>query len=178
MIILASDCLLFQLANGDSVPVTAETVSCELSDSMPDGPSPDMVHEATAAVFHYFKVELCREVVTVVEFAGALEKVLRGFGFQVNAVEEDPATRDLRELACVAGGELHFFAQLRTALRQQLGQSPHLIQFSGLRGCVKHLAGARRWSPRCEALRDQIVDYLRSCVRAEAEPADCTLLVQ
>jgi hypothetical protein len=52
------------------------------------------------------------------------------------------------------------------------------VRFSGLRGCVKHLAGARRWSPRCQGLHDQIVAYLRECLGAEARATECSLVVE
>lgn len=183
MILLAADCLLFQLSSGESVPVTAETVSVELVGSMAANIEPEMVQNATAAVFHYFKSDLFREMVSVEEFAGALEKVLRGFGFQVHGVDQGGLpgsvdTNDLCNLARATGGELHFFPELRRALRIQLGRSPRMVRFHGLRGCVKQLTGAQRWSPRCEALRDQIVDYLQQCVTAESAPAGCVLLVK
>ena len=42
---------------------------------------------------------------------------------------------------------------------------------------VRQLVGAQRWSPRCERLSDQIVDYLRGCVAWENPPQPCGLLV-
>jgi hypothetical protein len=52
------------------------------------------------------------------------------------------------------------------------------VRFRGLRGCVKQLAGVRRWSPRCEHLQDQIVAYLRGCLTAETEQNQCALVVE
>jgi hypothetical protein len=52
------------------------------------------------------------------------------------------------------------------------------LRFRGLRGCVKQLAGARRWSLRCEKLQEQIVEYLRGCLSAEPEQNDCSLVVE
>lgn len=182
MILLAADCLLFQLSNGESVPVTAETVSVELIGGIAASLEPEMVQNATAAVFHYFKRDLFREVVSVEEFAGALEKVLRGFGFQLHTVDQGaPGAVDADDLCVLAnatGGELLFFPELRRALRLQLSRSPRMIRFYGLRGCVKQLTGSRRWGPRCEALRDQIVDYLQKCLTAESVLADCVILVK
>ena len=60
----------------------------------------------------------------------------------------------------------------------QLRQSPRVVRFRGLRGCVKHLAGARRWSPRCENLQDQIVGYLRECLSNESRETECRLVVE
>jgi hypothetical protein len=136
-------------------------------------------------VFHYFKHELGQDTVSVVEFAGALEKVLRGLGCTVRSSEPmessvEHVEADLAQLANESDGgcELAFFPKLRGALRTQLKTSPRLVRFRGLRGCVKQLAGARRWSPRCESLQDQIVEYLRQCLTAESHDEQCGLLVE
>src|SRR5271168_4434037 len=85
MIQLRPDCLIFQTSDGDQIPCSAEWVTLEL---MGDGAAwvdPQIVHNASAAVLHYFKHELNRDFVSVGEFAVALEKVLRGFGLSVYA---------------------------------------------------------------------------------------------
>src|SRR6266851_4782862 len=86
---------------------------------------------------------------------------------------------DLRQLACESGKgfELAFFPRLREELRQQLNQSPHVVRFKGLRSCVKQLAGARRWTDRCQCLSDQIVDYLRHCLSNDPDAKSCSLMV-
>jgi hypothetical protein len=53
-----------------------------------------------------------------------------------------------------------------------------MVRFRGLRGCVKQLAGARRWGPRCRTLEGEIVAYLRECLSAEPGPLDCALWVE
>ena len=185
MIALQSDCLVFQLANGESVPCSAEMISFEISGNAGGLLEPEVLRNAAAAVFHYFKQELLRESVTVGEFAVALEKVLRGLGFIIRAGGIETRSRnigetDLGRLACESAHclELFFYPRLRDELRAQLRQSPRVLRFRGLRGCVKQLAGARRWSHRCERLRDQIVDYLRGCLTAEPSQNDCTLVVE
>ena len=87
---------------------------------------------------------------------------------------------DLFRLACESGEgcELFFFPRLRAELRQQLQQGPRLLRFHGLRDCVKQLAGARRWSPRCQSLEGRIVAYLRECLTAEPVPAEVALVVE
>ena len=182
---LQSDCLLFQLTNGESVPCSAEMISVELVGGG-DGPfDPEVLRHAAASVFHYFKSELRRETVTVGEFAGTLEKVLRDLGFTIRAGAMEPHSQgivetDLCLMARESGDslELFFFPRLRDELRSQLRQSPRVLRFRGLRGCVKQLAGARHWSVRCEKLRDHIVEYLRRCLTAEPGPANCALVVE
>jgi hypothetical protein len=197
MIALAYDCLLFQTSNGESIPFSAEMISVELTGDGIGEFDPEFLKHAASAVFHYFKHDLGRVTVTVGEFAGALEKVLRGFGLQSEAdeqngedieeeaIEQISAERrvlksDLRLLACESGKgfELFFFPRLRDELRQQLLLDPEVLHFRGLRSCVKQLTGARRWSPRCQTLQDQIVEYLRNCFTTEANQPNCALLVE
>ncbi len=186
MIALQSDCLLFQLTNGESVPCSAEMISIEIVGNSEGLLDPEMLRHAAASVFHYFKNELERETVTVGEFALALEKVLRSFGLTLYA-DEPPPLRGRKSRrptsACIAREsadslELFFFPRLRDELRAQLRQSPRVLRFRGLRGCVKQLAGAQRWSARCEKMQEQIVGYLRGCLTAEPEQKDCALVVE
>jgi hypothetical protein len=186
MIALQNDCLLFQLATGESVPCSAEMISVEIVGGQDRQLDPEVLRHAAASVFHYFKKELMRESVSVGEFAVALEKVLRQLGFtlQDDDVKESAARKiiesDLRVLACQTAGslELFFYPALRSELRSQLKQSPKVLRFRGLRGCVKQLAGARRWSHRCDQLQDQIVSYLRECLSADREQTACALVVE
>lgn len=186
MIALSSECLLFQTSSGESIPFSAEMISIELSGDGVGPFDPEFLKQAASAVFHYFKNDLGRITVTVGEFAGALEKVLRGFGLNTEASEQ-PATAarrvlksDLRRLACESGKgfELFFFPRLRDEMRQQLLREPQLLHFGGLRSCVKQLTGARRWSPRCQSLHDQIVEFLRNCFATQPSPPTCGLLVE
>jgi hypothetical protein len=185
MIALASDCLLFQTSSGESIPFSAEMISVELTGEGIGEFDPEFLKHAASAVFHYFKNDLGRLTVTVGEFAGALEKVLRGFGLQSEPAEKDSPDRrilksDLCQLACESGKgfELFFFPRLRDELRQQLLQDPQVLHFRGLRRCVKQLTGARRWSPRCQSLQDQIVEFLRNCFTTESNQPSCALLVE
>jgi hypothetical protein len=185
MIALASDCLLFETSSGESVPFSAEMISVELTGEGIGVFDPEFLKHAASAVFHYFKHDLGRITVTVGEFAGALEKVLRGFGLNSepevqNTADRRVANSDLRRLACESGKgfELFFFPRLRDEMRHQLSRDPEVLRFRGLRSCVKQLTGAQRWSPRCQTLQDQIVEFLRNCFTTEANQPNCALLVE
>ncbi len=185
MIALLNDCLLFQLASGETVPCSAEMISVEIVGGQDRELDPEVLRHAAASVFHYFKNELHRESVSVGEFAVALEKVLRQLGLTLQA--ELPAAAaageivesDLRIIACQSAGslELFFYPALRVELQSRLRQSPKVLRFHGLRGCVKQLTGARRWTQRCEVLQDQIVTYLRECLTADRAQTKCALVV-
>jgi hypothetical protein len=189
MIFLPDDFLLFETDSGESVPFSADMIAVELTGEAASFFDADFVKHAAAAVFHHFRHDLKRTVVTLGEFSEALEKILGGFLLNAQSAERaqsaprlQPSTRllesDLRRLADESGrAELLFFPRLRDELRAQLQRTPHQLHFCGLRDCVKHLVGARRWSPRCRALRDQIVEYLRDCLGAESVWLPCALVV-
>lgn len=182
MIQLQSDCLVFDPSSGQCQERPSQFLTIELFGEGADQVDPDMVRHASAAVLYYFKKELGRSSVSISEFSEALEEVLRYLGLTVrpavkmgqsNSIVES----DLRQLAfeCGQGFELVFFPRLRGELRKNLKESPRVVLFQGLRGCVKQLAGARRWSTRCELLSDQIVDFLRFCWKDEV-PGDQSAL--
>jgi hypothetical protein len=185
MITLASDCLFFEMAAGETIPYSADMVAVELEGNTVEQFDSEFVRHATNAVFHYFKHELGRQSVSIGEFAGALEKVLGGFAAAaqpsiVTSSKPGVLEFDLHRLAGESGpgSELFFFPRLRAELQRHLQQSPRVLRFRGLRGCVKHLAGARRWGLRCQSLEAEIVDYLRQCLSAESAPAEVALVVE
>jgi hypothetical protein len=185
MIALATDCLVFKLANGDNIPLSASMVSVELVGESAPFFDPETVSHAADAVFFYFKHELGRDCVSVGEFTLALETALRGLKItpeNLDRATDDPGLirSDLRTLAEAEGEnfELSFFPRLRDELRVQLRHEPRVLQFRGLRDCVKRLTGARRWSNRCQELNDSIVEFLRSCLTSEPARGACTLVVE
>jgi hypothetical protein len=189
MIILAEDCLVLRDPSGEGIPCSVETISVELIGENASMFDAEFIKQAAGAVLHYFRDELGRQTVTMAEFSMALENVLRGFKLAAAkkdiaiTTEADPARiaqTDLCRLAAETdnGGELIFFPRLRDELRAQLRQSPQMLCFRGIRGCVKQLTGARRWSLRCQSLHDQIVEFLRSCMSREDSAADCALVVK
>jgi hypothetical protein len=181
MILLSDNHLIFKLPNGESVLVSADTICVDFMGESGRFDT-EFIRAAASAVFHYFKNDLNCDTVTLNEFSGALEKILRGFALEaVPATSTAPAApdteADLRLLAAEAGRtELLFYPRLRAEVRSQLRDSPGRLRFRGLRGCVKQLAGARRWSPRCRRLQDQIMEFLRRCTRAET--GECVLVVK
>lgn len=189
MIQLHPDYLIFQTSQGELIPCSAESVTIELIGDASSLLDPEVVREAAKAVVHYFKDELQRETVSVTEFSKALERVLNCFGFNVitsaaegQARQEPPRTSrsNLTDLVSELGGEfeLAFFNQLRAEFQKQLAASPEILQFVGLRACVKQLAGAKRWCQRCELLSDQIVAFLRECLILESGSLSRGLVVR
>lgn len=182
MIALGARCLVFQSGDGEAVPLTPEMISIELSGEASKVFDQDFVDDAATAVFHYFKHELHREAVTMAEFSEALEKALTSFKLSKEARRDGSslADTDLARLAreCGFGCELVFFPRLRSELREQLKGSPRMLQFSGLKSCVKALTGSRRWNLQCDSLKEQILSYLRECLYAEHATPGLSLIVR
>jgi len=133
MITLAADCLLFEIAAGESIPYSADMIAVELGGDTAERFDSEFVRHATKAVFHYFKHELGRQAVSLGEFARALEKVLGGFAATTQlSAESDSWPRvqefDLCRLADESGPgrELFFFPRLRAELQRGLRQAPRL----------------------------------------------------
>lgn len=207
MIQLNNDCLVFQLSNGESIPCSVERFTIELIGEAVAGIDSELIRNAAQAVLHHFRHDLKRATVTLAEFSEALEKVLRSLGLNVTTTATSPGgpagegdfegantsflatpdaapmpetETDLAELAALTDGsfELDFFPRLRELMRESLQRTPRYLRFTGLRPCAKRLVGARRWSHRCSAMSDQIVDFLRECLNAETPAGQCALVVQ
>jgi len=183
MIQLHRDYLLLQTLSGDFVPCSAELFSIQLTDASGSIVDQELIRHAAAAVLHYFKHDLGRQSVSVAEFAQALEGVLRSVGLKAASAESNKSLgaeiADLHTLVSdsAIGFEMAFFLNLRREVKARLQHSPKVLRFRGLRGCVKELLGAKRWCRRCQALNDQIVNYLRDCLETEAPASPCGLVV-
>ena len=182
MIQLHHDYLLFETAKGQLIPCSAELVAVELVGEAAGTLDPDLVQQAASAVLHYFKEDLGCTTVSVGEFSRVLEQALQALGIRSEsepAQEVSPRSYDLRQLAAGADRafELSFFPLLRDEMRARLGHAPKVLRFHGLRQCVKQLVGTKRWSPRCQTLNDQIVEYLRACLATESTARSCGLVI-
>ena len=104
MIQLRSDCLVFEVSGGDKIPCSVEKLTIEvLADSAPHL-DPHIIHNAAAAVLHYFREDLGRETVTIDEFTSALEHVLAGLGLSVHSstASAEPETAHVAAAAAAA----------------------------------------------------------------------------
>lgn len=184
-----SNCLAFETEDG-VIPCAVDDLAVELVGDAVAGLSPEFLREASLGLLKYFREDLGRDQVTVVEFAAALATVLRGFGFDLDLEAKAPfiggaaPARPVVELALdglvraeEAGLEAGFLPRLRREFHQRLESGPPLVRLTGLRTCVKRLAGSRRWNRRCQRLSDQIVGYLRLCFAEKPPGRDCAILV-
>ena len=185
MIQLHTDCLVFETSDGEAIPCSAKDVTIELLGEAARHIQPHISQEAAMAALHYFKSDKGRTVVSVGEFTMALERILRGFGYQVAPtlppVKAAPthAETDLSLLAqkTAQGKERVFLGALRDHIHNQLHEGPSVLRIRGLRDAVKKLVGARRWGRRCQKLNDQVVEYLRNVALHHPRGAKFTLMI-
>jgi len=207
MILLRRDCLVFETQAGTEAPCSVHEVAMGLIGQSAKWLDHEMVQHAAQAVLHYFKIEKGQTTVSMAEFCDALERVLGSLGWDGPLTNQPslgggagpgvlpslgPATKpaaicprqevetDLQELANAEGqgGELFFYSRLRALVHARLNGPPVTLRFRGLRGCVKQLAGAKRWTSHCQSLQDQILNYLRTCLTVEPHREGCLLVVE
>jgi hypothetical protein len=184
VILLHSHSLVFKTSDGDLIPCDAEEVTIELIGDAVNKLDTNVVRQAAAAVLHYFKTEREQEVVTILEFTTALERVLRKLGLKVISGESSRANDKIIEADLVdlvadegAASELLFFQRLKDNFSDLLAESPNLVRLSGLRPCVKSLVGARRWGKRCAGMSDQIIEFLRDYLDQRKAALETALVV-
>ncbi len=182
MIRLRSDCLIIQISGGEQFPCPVEVVTTELIGKAVDWMSPELIQNVTAAVLHFFREEQDREAVSVAEFAEALESVLQNLGYSVNAAAKRKRmirNANINDWIRESDGEMELAMYLRMRLEMErlLQNRPRELRLRGLRGCVKRVLRARRWSRRCQVLSDQVVSFMRQCFDEHAG-ADCLLVVK
>ncbi len=101
------------------------------------------------------------------------------------AVKAQAETPPDREEDIVKGYGLDAVAARERALekaqervRQQLAEKPRLLEFRGLRSCVKQLAGRKHWCPTCDRLENQIVAVMRGWFELEPHAQETALIVR
>ena len=185
MIQLHADFLAFEEDNGEAFLCAVEQMGVELLGDQPNSVDPHVLQHATQAILFYFKHELHRTTVTLGEFATALTTALHALGVSLAGDEVNPqggaaVESNLPSLIPVAPGiyELAFFANLRAEMRGKIQLLPAVLRFTGLRACVKLLAGGKRWNHRCQRLEDYILWFLRQSYRHEVGETTCLLVVE
>lgn len=80
------------------------------------------------------------------------------------ATTPPPISISLTDIARRAGSgyELMFYQILAERFRMAAERGIEHLYCYGLRKCVKHLIGAKNWSPRCEQLSLEIEDFLNA----------------
>tara|TARA_R110000850_G_scaffold76640_1_gene166317 strand:- start:1483 stop:2046 length:564 start_codon:yes stop_codon:yes gene_type:complete len=100
------------------------------------------------------------------ELFARIEKTLSQFGLSDVAENIDktppPVRISLSELARRAGTgyELVFFQLLQDQLSSATTGGVLRVECHGIKPCVKRLVSTKKWSKRCDHLKDEITDFL------------------
>jgi len=68
-----------------------------------------------------------------------------------------------------AGYELAFFDLLEKRISALVATGADNLQLCSLHACVKHLRGVRMWTRACDALREEIVCFVRERLTAASD---------
>ena len=144
MIALKSDCLLFQLANGESVPCSAEMIHFEISGISCGLLEPETLRQPPLPYFTIsepnWNANRHRRRIRHGAGKSPARAWLRHPRRRHRIADAGAGATDLGRLARESADslELFFFPRLRNELRTQLRQSPRVVRFRGLRGCVSN----------------------------------------
>ena len=181
MIDVREDVIFVVRLSGKCEPLTLEQLAHQITGHPSIGKIELWVARQIAhAVLHYFHTDLDRDIVDEGALNEVLERVLACCCEVIDSDKPAAFSADLRKLAVQAGYgfELVFFKELEKTVRDLSGHPARFIQFTGLRPCVKLLAGRKNWSVSCSRLEHEILDFLRRKVGNESGESKSLLVVR
>jgi hypothetical protein len=185
LIQLGEEILLLQLPSGEMVPCSVHSLSVEIQQQSPWIMEADVLESMVIAIWHYFKKDLRRKSVLMSEFVAALRRVVWGLGLSQSATPPEGSVVqvcecDLNEWVSQVDMpmELDLYPRLRREVKSRLATAPRLLRIRGLKSVAKHYAGSPRWNARCRKVQDQILAYLRDCLRCEGGSETCPMVVE
>lgn len=181
MIQLRTDCLVFETANGETIPCSTRSMNVEVLGNASVQLDSETVRQAALATLHYFRNERRRTAVTLTEFTAAIELVLHKFGLPMATYSNDGVTMTATPSHKHGGKqkqfEMMFFCVLRDHIHARLRGSERVIHLKGLRDSIQGMFGAGRRNPVQSALGDHVVDFLRDLVAHHTPEARLTLVI-
>ena len=130
-------------------------------------PSWWLTDHVTESIAFYLRLRNDEPVVPFSQLSQTVRYVLKVIGYKEIIPHFSPApppiSLSLFEVAQQAGGgyELAFFDALEKRVAALVSTGADSLHLSGLHSCVKHLRGAKTWSRSCDALREEIVCFIR-----------------
>lgn len=127
-----------------------------------------LAEHVAESVVAYLALQFEENVVSVPRLVKAVQSVLQVIGYAEIAPYFNPGMPGVRlslvDIAREAGTgyELVFFQRLRGKLETLLGSGATFFELTGLAPCVKHLRSRKGWSRECDALRAEIVSFVRT----------------
>jgi len=135
-----------------------------------------LAEHVSASVSNYLRYRFVGNVLTAPRLADTVNSVLQVIGYAEVASHFDagppPARISLLELAKKAGSgyELAFFELLARSMQQLLATRAAYFELYDLELCVKELRARKIWARDCQALREEIITYLRDQLAIAAHP--------
>ncbi len=124
------------------------------------------IDDLLKGILHYLETKCPLRVLTIEELHTRVRRMLARIGCEAIATSlpllAPPVTLSLKRAAQEAGNgfELAFFNQIQTEIKDLKTHGVEELHFTGTRDCVKLLRGVTRWSPTCEKLHQEIINFL------------------
>ena len=141
-----------------------------------------LAEHVAASVANYFRYRYLGNVLPVPRLADAVHSALQVIGYAEVATHFEtgpaPARVSLLELAKKAGSgyELAFFQLLARGMQSLLASQTAYLEFFDLEEGVKELRARKVWARDCQALREEIVSFLRAQFSGVAHPVTFSVL--
>ncbi len=135
-----------------------------------------LAEHVAASIGNYLRYRYAGNVLTAPRLADAVASVLQVIGYAEVASHFEPgpppARISLLELAKKAGNgyELAFFELLGRSMQQLLATRAAYFELFDLELCVKELRARKIWARDCQALREEIIVFLRDQMGNAAHP--------
>ena len=141
-----------------------------------------LTEHVTESIAFYLRLRNDENFVALNQFSQTVRYVLKVVGYKEIVPHFTPApppvSLSLFEIAYTAGAgyELAFFDALSRRLDLLLETHVNSVRFTALSACVKHLRRTRVWSRACDALRGEIVCFVRDKLSTSGLPElNCSL---
>ena len=169
MIAIRDELPLVQFQNGQVAMFEREWLVRRLVEAADKAGYPQwwLAEHVAQSVTSYLKHRFPENVVALPCLARTVESALQVIGYAEIASHFDPGPPPVKislfDLARNAGAgyELAFFELLSRAVEKVLEMKASYFELFDLERCVKRLRAKKAWSRDCEALRAEIISFLR-----------------
>ena len=142
-----------------------------------------LTDHVTESIAFYLHLRNDENVIAFNQLAQTVRDVLEAIGYKEIgphfALAPPPISISLVDIAHCAGAgyELAFFGLLEKRINALIEAGADNLRLSCLQLCVKHLRGTRTWTRACDALREEIVCFVREKLAFATDRVrlDCSL---
>ena len=146
-------------------------------------PSWWLTEHVTESIAFYLHLRNDESVVAFSQLSQTVRYVLKAIGYKeivpFFAPAPPPISISLLDIAHHAGAgyELAFFDLLEKRINSLIEIGADNLQLCSLQTCVKHLRGVKTWTRACDALREEIVCFVREKLTSAGDFSrfDCSL---